>query len=446
MPQPQPHSYYDNLGLTHDTPPALIKAARDALLKKYSKEKYPNDDEDLNRIRNVINASYDALITPQKRAAHDMWLATGVAERLPIHLQTPAPIEPAIFEEQTTKHVKSSILLTSVLVSGLFLAIVTGFILSSNSTQGSTDTAAIKVAQVNTTPDADINRLQNTAVIFQPDLGVASINANLREFATVKSKVLRVLPRATLLKKLSSQGTFVRVQSEDGSNGWIAEELLLPRADVVRLSGTTAKAYIQANSGEIRMQEAWNSVSPLVTVRFASFLLQLEQKNPAILKSITLLETLPFEKPMFDSAALIWFSQLVLLEKENVNTAEPLVASVAAAVAAPYDAGAYTALGMAAYEAGDKFLLDRAAIMALGLSPKTTNTWLVFGLSLGADAKTSSHAVGAFMLAIRFSRNASFTKKYLLVLADKAANSSLQAALREAVNEMNLNPTSFIRE
>jgi hypothetical protein len=172
----------------------------------------------------------------------------------------------------------------------------------------------------------------------------------------------------------------------------------------------------------------------------------LEQKNPAILNNIALLEFVALDKPKLDASALVWFGQSVLLEKENVKPTEALLASRAAVVAAPYDAGAYTALGMAAYEAGDKISLDSAALMALGLSPKTTNTWVVMGLSLGADVKTSRHAVGAFMLAIKFSRNGSFTKKYLLDLADKATNPNLPPVLREAVNEMNLNPSSFIQK
>jgi hypothetical protein len=439
----QPHSYYDNLGLTHDAPPALIKAARDALLQKYSKENFPNDDEELNRIRNVINASYDALITPQKRAAHNAWLATSVTARLPVLLPTPNPIEPIFVEEQKTKHAKNSTPLTGVLVGGLLLAIVIGFILSSNSTKSTVGTATLDAPPVSAAPKSDVNKYQDATVVFQPDLGVASINANLREFDSVKSKVLRVVPRATLLKKLSSQGAFVQVQLADGAKGWIAEELLLPQADVIRLNNTTAKAYIQENSGEARLQESWNTVFPAARERMLSLLLQLEQKNPAIQNNITLLEFMALDKPKLDASALVWFGQSVLLEKENAKPTEALLASRAAIVAAPYDAGAYTALGIAAYEAGDKISLDSAALMALGLSPKTTNTWVVMGLSLGADVKTSRHAVGAFMLAIKFSRNGSFTKKYLLDLADKATNPNLPPVLREAVNEMNSNPNSF---
>jgi hypothetical protein len=98
---------------------------------------------------------------------------------------------------------------------------------------------------------------------------------------------------------------------------------------------------------------------------------------------------------------------------------------------------------MAAFEAGDKTMLNSAAMMALGLAPKSTNTWVVMGLSLGESVEGGSFAVGAFMLAIKFSRNSNFTKKYLLELADKSANQNLRNALRTAVTEMNLNPNSF---
>ncbi len=442
MSQPQPHSYYDNLGLAQDAPSMLIKAARDALLLKYSTENYPDDTEELNRIRNVINASYDVLITPEKRAAHDVWLANSTAKQTFPPVVMPIPAVPD--DVKIAKQTESKAALIAVATVGILLVTAVGFIANYSSNDKS-DATAPSLPSAKTKQETDSSKSQDSVAPFQPDLAVASINANLRESDSTKSKILRVLPRATSVKKINIQGTFVYVELVDGAKGWIAEELLLPQVDVLRLANTNAKAYIEENAGQARMQESWNAVSPIVTERLTNLLLQLEQRNPAIQNSITLLEFVALDKPKLDASALIWFGQSVLLEKENAKPFDALAASLAAVVAAPYDAGANTALGLAAYEVGDKVSLDRAAMMALGLSPNTTNTWVVMGLSLGTDTATTRYAVGAFMLAIKFSKNAGFTKKYLLELASKATNTGLQLALLDAVNEMNTNPSSFTK-
>jgi len=67
------HTHYDNLKVTRNAPPEVIRAAYKTLSQKYHPDR--NNDKDAQRVMTIVNASYEVLSDPIKRRAHDVWIA-----------------------------------------------------------------------------------------------------------------------------------------------------------------------------------------------------------------------------------------------------------------------------------------------------------------------------------------------------------------------------------
>jgi DnaJ-domain-containing protein 1 len=68
------HTHYDNLKVSRDAPIEVIRAAYKSLAQKYHPDRNPGND-DATRVMTAINAAYEVLSDPAKRAAHDRWIA-----------------------------------------------------------------------------------------------------------------------------------------------------------------------------------------------------------------------------------------------------------------------------------------------------------------------------------------------------------------------------------
>ncbi len=68
-------THYDNLNVTQNAKPGVIKAAYKLLCQSYHPDKYIGSYEQANRIIKVINKAYTVLSDPIKRAEHDKWIA-----------------------------------------------------------------------------------------------------------------------------------------------------------------------------------------------------------------------------------------------------------------------------------------------------------------------------------------------------------------------------------
>jgi hypothetical protein len=75
------HSHYDNLKVSRDAPPEVIRAAYKSLAQKYHPDR--NRDPRAAQIFKLINAAYDVLSDPAARADHDDWLARKEREAAP---------------------------------------------------------------------------------------------------------------------------------------------------------------------------------------------------------------------------------------------------------------------------------------------------------------------------------------------------------------------------
>lgn len=70
---PKIHSHYENLKVSRNAPPEIIRAAYKLLSQKYHPDKY-NQNPEYARIMVIINTSYKVLIDPIQRKVHDSWI------------------------------------------------------------------------------------------------------------------------------------------------------------------------------------------------------------------------------------------------------------------------------------------------------------------------------------------------------------------------------------
>lgn len=74
------YTHYDNLKVARNAPLEVIRAAYKILSQKYHPDRN-SDNPDASRIMAIINASYEALSDPEKRAEHDAWIAEKESSR-----------------------------------------------------------------------------------------------------------------------------------------------------------------------------------------------------------------------------------------------------------------------------------------------------------------------------------------------------------------------------
>lgn len=68
------NTHYDNLKVTRNAPPKVIRAAYKSLSQKHHPDKNP-DSPDAERVMSIINESYDVLSDADRRRQHDLWIA-----------------------------------------------------------------------------------------------------------------------------------------------------------------------------------------------------------------------------------------------------------------------------------------------------------------------------------------------------------------------------------
>lgn len=83
------HTHYDNLKVTRNAPPEVIRAAYKTLTQKYHPDRHPGS-ADAERVMALINVSYQVLSDPVQRAEHDRWIAQQERGTTP----PPAPSSP----------------------------------------------------------------------------------------------------------------------------------------------------------------------------------------------------------------------------------------------------------------------------------------------------------------------------------------------------------------
>jgi curved DNA-binding protein CbpA len=93
---PKVHTHYDNLKVARNAPIEVIAAAYRSLANKHHPDRN-SGNSDATRIMAILNASYEALSDPEKRAVHDRWIRreeSGTIEEKPPQRSAP-PQRPA---------------------------------------------------------------------------------------------------------------------------------------------------------------------------------------------------------------------------------------------------------------------------------------------------------------------------------------------------------------
>lgn len=84
------HTHYNNLRVTRNAPPEVIRAAYKALVQKYHPDKHPGS-ENATRILLLVNEAYAVLSDPKRKAEHDRWID---AQPSPGYPSGPMPMPP----------------------------------------------------------------------------------------------------------------------------------------------------------------------------------------------------------------------------------------------------------------------------------------------------------------------------------------------------------------
>ena len=72
---PRIHTHYDNLKVTRNAPPEVIRAAYKTLCQKFHPDRNP-DNKSAEKTFLIIRSAYETLSDPAKRKLHDAWIAS----------------------------------------------------------------------------------------------------------------------------------------------------------------------------------------------------------------------------------------------------------------------------------------------------------------------------------------------------------------------------------
>lgn len=72
---PRIHTHYDNLKVTRNAPPEVIRAAYKTLCQKFHPDRNP-DNKSAEKTFLIIRSAYETLSDPEKRKLHDAWIAS----------------------------------------------------------------------------------------------------------------------------------------------------------------------------------------------------------------------------------------------------------------------------------------------------------------------------------------------------------------------------------
>lgn len=87
------HTHYDNLKVTRNAPPEVIRATYKTLSQKYHPDKHLGN-ADAERVMALINGSYEVLSDPVRRAEHDLWINQQEQETRAHGSSVPRPSAP----------------------------------------------------------------------------------------------------------------------------------------------------------------------------------------------------------------------------------------------------------------------------------------------------------------------------------------------------------------
>ncbi|ABM39552.1 SH3 domain-containing protein [Polaromonas naphthalenivorans] len=283
------------------------------------------------------------------------------------------------------------------------------------------------------------------ATVPKITFAVASLSANVREKPTARSRQLRVLKQGEILEFIEVTGSFTRVKLLDSTLGFIASELLIPEDDFQRLKNLSARQYVDQRSDEKRLDSVQAQIKPMDDA-VSEAISAISSRSPSIKASLQTIDEGRHVGIASDEAAGIWYSLAARAAANSAQFEDAVLNARAAVEAAPLNPDYYVAMGLSSYKIGYLNGLNMGATMLPILAPKSTNAWMIFGLSVATldnEIKYDTFAIGAFVLAIKLSKNPDVTRKYFLEMSNKSDNIHLKKLLNEALDEESKNPSVF---
>ena len=287
---------------------------------------------------------------------------------------------------------------------------------------------------------------QNSSSTFIATHAVAAIKANIRREASSQANIIKKIERGERISLISSKDTFLKVLLPNGVEGFVAQELVIPIADFERLSQLTAKEYIDQRITEGQL-EKFLSQSSLQQPAFVAAIYGISNRSRQIRKYLEAIESSKKYDINLDISAAKWFSSAAKFSISSGFNEDLILNSRAAVQADPTNGELHVAYALAAFQEGNMDIVKTAGRIVPLLAPMTTNAWLVFGLAEALDsndrASGDTTATGAFILAIKLSRNAANTRKYLLDIEKKTEITRLKVLISDALAEEAGNSSIF---
>ncbi|AGG88786.1 J domain-containing protein [Rhodanobacter denitrificans] len=265
-------THYDNLKVSRDAPPEVIRAAYESLLLKFHPDRHPQGS-DTARVTKIISDAYAVLSDPVRRRQHDEWIAREEAKTKDANWsdfnQFDAKPKPSFVSTWATRiraHVASMELghAGMKLVSyGLIAAIFVGVIYFSSSKNDAPDLPATPIPEV-------YSQAQPQATGSLPPVAPAAERAPLPPIAAVQRPVyLRptLTPRgrpwpvtASYLKEFKQLHTkgmsevtidnsgngsdvFVKLVALEGTKAYPVRELFVPANQKFTINRVSSGSY-----------------------------------------------------------------------------------------------------------------------------------------------------------------------------------------------------------
>jgi curved DNA-binding protein CbpA len=122
-------THYDTLHVSRDASPAEIQSAYRRLARRYHPDRTGHSPENEAAMQ-ALNAAYEVLSDPQKRAEHDRWIAAELGAEpfavSPFDFETAAPVAPPPASRPVWRSVLSAFLFMCYFASTLSLIYIPG--------------------------------------------------------------------------------------------------------------------------------------------------------------------------------------------------------------------------------------------------------------------------------------------------------------------------------
>ena len=277
-----------------------------------------------------------------------------------------------------------------------------------------------------------------------PTHALAAPQAIMRLGATPDSPQVGTVGRGESLTMIAETEHYVKVKNASGLTGYLSRDVLIPFNDLARLTNWTGQQYVESRKPEMRV-EALLSQAGKQTNSFVLALSALSERSRYAAKYLADLQAARSYSIEPDTSAAIWYS---LAAREAVMSSQYEAAywhARAAIEAEPTNVEHHVFFAYTNYETGNYEAFKRVGRVLPRLGPGNTDAWLIFALVESLDEQANPELTkAAFILAIRLSRNAETTRKFLRGLAETTKNAPTRILLYSALAEERESPDLFL--